>query len=382
MKKFLVTIFYISILLFSRQNNAQAQESSRLRISLLTCAPGDELYSIFGHSAIRITDSIRGTDYVYNYGTFNFDDDFYVKFMKGKLLYYVSVDEFENFAYNYQMMQRGITEQVLDLSKEEAESIQRALLENSKEENKYYKYDFFLDNCTTRIRDIISKFKKTQLPTQHVMPAKTRFREAIHTYLDRGGQQWSKLGIDILLGAPTDKVMTANEQQFLPDNLMSALDMNEKSIIIKEKKVLFQFDKKNESAFFSSPAFLFSMFLVLISLLSFSKNKIILNSLNIFDRILYGTTGLLGIILLLMWFATDHSMTKNNFNLLWAVPSHILLSFGLNSKKTFIKKYLFYTALLSGLTLISWFFLPQTLNAALIPVVLLILIRSLKNQSS
>jgi hypothetical protein len=214
------------------------------------------------------------------------------------------------------------------------------------------------------------------------MPAKTRFREAIHAYLDRGGQQWSKLGIDILLGAPTDKVMTANEQQFLPDNLMAALDMNEKTKIIKEKKVLFQFDKKNEAGFFSSPLYLFSMFLVIISLLSFSKNKIILNSLNIFDRILYGTTGLLGIILLLMWFATDHSMTKYNFNLLWAVPSHILLSFALHSKKTFIKKYLFYTALLSGLTLILWFFLPQALNAALIPVVLLILIRSLKNQYS
>ncbi|RYF12295.1 MAG: DUF4105 domain-containing protein, partial [Oxalobacteraceae bacterium] len=192
---------------------------------LLTCTPGDELYSIFGHSAIRITDSTALTDIVFNYGTFNFNDkNFYLKFARGKLDYFLSLESFTDFRDLYQYTGRGITEQVLNLNAEEKIALQNALLENAKEENRYYKYDFFFDNCTTRLRDLILKFKipSPQLPA--TMPSDTRFREAIHLYLNNGKQYWSKLGIDVLLGAKTDRVMTAEEQQFLPDNLMLALD--------------------------------------------------------------------------------------------------------------------------------------------------------------
>ncbi|MGB4844981.1 MAG: DUF4105 domain-containing protein, partial [Ferruginibacter sp.] len=141
-------IFNFSFLIF---NPVSAQDSSRLRISLLTCTPGEELYSTFGHSAYRVIDSTSLTDIVYNYGTFNFDDDgFYLKFVQGKLLYYVSAEYFTDFKYLYQSTNRGITEQVLNLSAAEKISMQRFLNNNLKEENKYYKYDFFFDNCTTR----------------------------------------------------------------------------------------------------------------------------------------------------------------------------------------------------------------------------------------
>lgn len=131
-----------------------AQDSSRLRISLLTCTPGEELYSTFGHSALRVTDSNAVTDLVYNYGTFNFDDEgFYLKFARGKLLYYVSVELFRDFAANYQYENRGITEQVLNLSGEEKIRMRHFLEENLQPQNRYYKYDFFFDNCTTRLRE-------------------------------------------------------------------------------------------------------------------------------------------------------------------------------------------------------------------------------------
>ena len=109
-----------------------------------------------------------------------------------------------------------MTEQVLNLSAEEKINIRHALIENLKEENKFYFYDFFLDNCTTRLRDIIVKYHNPQPKLPAVMPAHYTFRNAIHQYLDSNHKDWSKFGIDILLGAPTDAVMTTAQQQFLP----------------------------------------------------------------------------------------------------------------------------------------------------------------------
>ena len=119
-------------------SSTYAQDSSRLRISLLTCTPGEELYSIFGHSAIRVTDSNSVTDHVYNFGTFNFDDEgFYLKFLRGKLNYMISLNQFEDFKNDYIAQNRGITEQELIFSGEEKINIRHALNENLKEENKY-----------------------------------------------------------------------------------------------------------------------------------------------------------------------------------------------------------------------------------------------------
>ncbi|HSY76263.1 MAG TPA: DUF4105 domain-containing protein, partial [Bacteroidia bacterium] len=138
-----------------------AQDSSHIRISLLTCTPGEELYSTFGHSAIRIVDSSRVhqsdpvLDVVFSYGNFEFlDNSFYLKFIRGKLPYYVDCQSFypdgddPGFESEYQTTNRGITEQVLNLDSAEKVHIESALFENIKPENKYYKYDFFFDNCT------------------------------------------------------------------------------------------------------------------------------------------------------------------------------------------------------------------------------------------
>src|SRR5678815_12567 len=143
---------------------AQPDSACGLRISLLTCTPGQELYSTFGHSALRLTDSLTGEDIIYNYGTFDFDDPgFYSKFTRGKLLYFVSVDKFQNFLEEYEYYQRGITEQVLNLSCTERGKLFSALQENAKDANKYYKYDFMVDNCTTRLRDIVFKNANEQI---------------------------------------------------------------------------------------------------------------------------------------------------------------------------------------------------------------------------
>ncbi|RYG03456.1 MAG: DUF4105 domain-containing protein [Chitinophagaceae bacterium] len=128
-----------------------------LRVSILTCGPGEDLYSIFGHSAIRIMDASNGMDIVYNYGTMEFDDfSFYVKFTRGQMLYYLSYTDMNSFLYEYQVTKRSVTEQELRLTCEDKIRLFGALKLNATDENKYYNYSFLYDNCSTRIRDIIS----------------------------------------------------------------------------------------------------------------------------------------------------------------------------------------------------------------------------------
>jgi hypothetical protein len=375
-KSFTLITFLILLSLITC-NSLQAQDTSRLRISLLTCTPGEELYSIFGHSAFRVIDSNSVTDHVFNYGTFNFDDEgFYLKFIRGKLLYYISVEEFQDFQFNYRETGRGITEQVLDLTGAEKTALRSALIENLKEENKYYKYDFFFDNCTTRLRDLILKYKSPQPMLPSVMPENTRFRQAIHEYLDKGKQYWSKLGIDILLGAPTDQVMTASQQQFLPDNLMHALDSSRNTLIVRSSSNLYELPAKSGGEPFFTPIALFWGLFALIVLLSVVKNPSLQTILRRFDGFLFFLTGLLGLVLILMWVATDHSMTKNNFNLLWAWPSHAFAAIFMNTKRNIPHRYFLITALSMAIVLLSWPFLPQQMNNDLIPLVLLLLYRS------
>jgi len=367
----------ILIILFAAmQNLASAQDSSRLRISLLTCTPGEELYSTFGHSALRVIDSNSVSDMVFNYGTFNFEEKgFYVKFIRGKLLYCLSWSSFEDFKADYQFENRGITEQVLNFTGEEKLKIMAAIRENAREENRYYKYDFFLDNCTTRLRDLIEKNKtpRPQLPA--VMPQNFRFRQAIHQYLDQNKKDWSKLGIDILLGAPCDAVMTTAQQEFLPDNLMIALDSTKNISMVQSSQNLYQLNPQRITTSWFTPLICFSALLLIFILISLAGERARV-LINLLDGLLFFFTGALGILLLFMWFGTDHSMTKTNYNLLWAFPTHIIIAFFMNSKKSRVKNYFLFTTLGMTLVLICWSFLPQQMNNALLPLATLILFRA------
>lgn len=378
--KLKVSLFRVFIigLLSLQPCSTFAQDSSHIRISLLTCTPGEELYSTFGHTAIRITDSSSVTDYVFNYGTFNFEDpSFYTRFVRGKLWYYLSVENFQDFKYAYQAENRGITEQVLNMHATEKIDLMEALYENVKDQNKFYQYDFFLDNCTTRPRDMLVKFKKNHPGFKPVMAKGTRFRQAIHQYLDLNNKDWSKLGIDLLLGAPTDAVMTTTQSQFLPDNLMKSFDSsNLDHQLVLSKTNLYPITATTDSGTFFTPMIIFSLLMVMIVLLSFSTNSKAKIFIQGFDGIFFFLTGLLGILFIFMWVGTDHSMTKNNYNLLWAWPMNVVAAFFVNIKKDWVKKYFGISAAALIIVLLSWFFLPQQLNTALIPIVLILIFRS------
>ena len=355
-----------------------AQDSCSIRISLLTCAPGEELYTIFGHTALRVQDG-TGTDLVYNYGSFEFGPDFYMQFIRGKLLYFLSVDEYPYFQYQYEIEGRAIREQVLLLDCEEKFNLVRALHENAKEENKYYRYDFLFDNCTTRARDITRNHSKDSFVFRNILGTATpSFRDLIHSYLDKGRQPWSKLGIDILLGAKLDRAVRNEEAMFLPDYLLKGFDSalaNGQPVVTPPQTILSNPPAVSRQQIFT-PAFVFGLLLLFIVVAGLIRKRWSEKLLSVFDPVFFIVLGLAGILLLLMWFATDHVVCANNYNLLWALPTHLAAGFFIRTNRPWVRAYFRITAVLSVILLLAWAFLPQEMNNALLPIVLLIAVRS------
>ena len=343
------------------------------------------MYSTFGHSAMRVTDSSHHTDVVYNYGTFDFDDpNFYTKFAKGKLLYYLSTQDYDGFRKDYEEEKRGITEQVLNLNCKEKERLYRLLIQNLEGNNKFYKYDFLFDNCTTRLRDLLKNSADSGIYYKRIAFPKARFRQLIYEYLDHNDKQWGKLAIDIFLGARVDAIMTNEQSMFLPDYLMKGFDSGyiaSKPVVSSKGSILLYTGNANNRNYFADPIFIFSLLFIIVVLLSSSDNSKVKKALVFFDIFFFFLIGMIGIMLLFMWFVSDHTLCKDNYNLLWAVPTHAVIALFLGSKRKWVQGYLKCNALLCSLLLLAWIFLPQHLNTSLIPIVLILLFRSLRRRA-
>lgn len=354
-------------------------DSCNLRISLLTCSPGEDLYATFGHTAIRVQDRNSGTDVVYNYGTFEFAPDFYIKFIRGKLNYALSTETFSDFLYTYQYESRSVVEQELLLSCGQNEQLYSALQQNAAPQNRFYLYDFLFDNCTTRARDMIVGHAGKPVVLPPVLEdSTTTFRNMLHTYLNRGGQHWSKLGIDILLGARLDRRASNEQATFLPDFLLKAMNgaTGAGSRIATGPQPLLTMPSPLNKGTLFLPSVVFGAVLLLALVLSFYKKTFAQRALKTFDFVLFLLLGLAGMLLLAMWFGTDHRVTRDNLNLLWALPTHLLGVFLLGrpgrSRQLYFKAVFWLTV---GL-LATWAFLPQQLNTALLPLVATVALRS------
>ncbi|MGZ3949489.1 MAG: Lnb N-terminal periplasmic domain-containing protein, partial [Flavisolibacter sp.] len=356
-----------------------AQDSCSLRISLLTCAPGEELYSTFGHTALRVRDEARGADFVFNYGTFEFAPDFYVKFIRGKLLYSLAVEDFNEFMYEYRMESRTVQEQVLQLSCEEKQKLFTALQNNAKDENRYYQYDFHFDNCTTRAGNIVAANTDTPVVFKNILAGKRpSFRDLIHSYLNAGNEYWSKLGIDMLLGAKLDRKVANREAMFLPEYLLKGFDsasIGGRPLVTPPTTILQMPSPLGGKSFFT-PAVVFCVLLGIVVALSFYSARWSRVTLSIFDFLFFFILGLAGLVMLFMWFGTDHKVCGNNWNLLWALPTNVVMAFYVHSKRRWVQNYFSIVFWLTVVLTITWFFLPQQMNNALLPLVLLILWRS------
>jgi hypothetical protein len=369
------------LLLFGRFASAQETQSA-LRISLVTCSPGTELYSVFGHNALRIVDSAAGTDIAYNFGTFNFDDpDFYTKFVRGKLMYFLSQENFSDFLYAYSYFKRGVTEQVLNLTDAEKKAIQQALFQNLSEENRYYKYDFFYDNCSTRLRDIIFKSKSSQAfnpPT--FLSEELTFRDHLHTYLDKAKMEWTRLGIDVILGLEADKKMGISNAMFLPEFLLQGVgvaSLGDKKLA-SEPLVLLPDQQPAPVAlsFWQKPIFIFG----LVALLLFSnlifQSGVFLSIQSIVEKILFMSSGLFGCFLLFLWMGTDHQSMTNNLNLVWAFPVNLILGFRIKNVSGWLNTYAKIYAVAVLLLLMLALAVPGLIPVACYPLMIALSYRS------
>jgi hypothetical protein len=372
-------LFPFLSLFFSLRAVAQP-DPSHLRISLLTCSPGAELYSIFGHTAIRVTDSARGIDMVYNYGTFDDrDPNFYVKFTKGIMVYALSNYSFQDFLQEYHYENRGVIEQELQLTNDQKQRLYAALQLNAQEPNRYYNYYFHTDNCTTRARDVVVQKAGAAVAFQNILPGKPpSYRNLIHTYLNKSGQYWSKFGIDLLLGSNFDKKVTNEEAMFLPDYLMKGFDnatANGHPLVNKKQAVLDMTHEPPVATLFT-PLFIFSMLFILVGLLSFSTHRWAQRFLTVFDALFFLITGIFGIVIITLWTIRIDTVCRNNFNIAWALPTHFFIAFVVYLKRRWLQQYFRAVFALTLLFGVAWLFIPQQINTAVLPLLGILLIRS------
>jgi len=378
-------LFLFFILFLGLNLEAQRQLSAEAEISLITCGPGqNELYSAFGHSALRVKDPQQRLDLVFNYGTFDFDQpNFYLNFARGNLLYQLSVSNWQRFIYTYQIEGRYVKEQVLDLDSAQAQAYFDFLLQNAQEGNREYLYDYFYDNCATRIRDGLEQsLPKVEIEFSgeaHYQPPLS-IRQLCDEYLLY--QPWGDMGIDICLGLPMDKEADQQIEMFLPDLLADAFsdaqikNGNQLRPLVREERELLA-QKSNPEIPLWQPYLAFGGLLVLVVLFTvFAYNRI--KAIRYLDALLYLISGLLGIFLLALWLLTDHKAAAWNFNLLIFLPSNILVIGALlrGRLKPWQRVYFKYQPYYYALLLALWLFLPQQLSLAFMPWVAIFILRS------
>jgi hypothetical protein len=377
MNKIILSLLLLATINLHAQSPVLTAEA---QISVITCGPyATELYASFGHSAIRVYDPQNQIDFAYNYGVFDFDQpNFYLNFARGYLYYKLGVYHYPHFRDYYINHNRFIHEQILNLSPAQKQKVFDYLEWNARPENQTYRYDYFYNNCATKIRDVFVetigpdlKFDGSFIKSDYTI------RQLTDLYLDP--QPWGDLGIDICLGLPMDKKASPYEYMFLPDYIEYSFDnakINNQPFI-KEKVSVYEAIPEGIPFNFFHPWIVFGVFLLFTVWLSYYdwQRKKLSKWL---DVIIFSVVGWVGVLLLLLWTLTDHQAAAKNFNLLWAFPFHAVAALILLKAKSpsWLITYFKGTWMLLAATLVLWFFLPQQLHIFLIPLASALMIRA------
>lgn len=344
--------------------------------SVLTCGPGNRLYESFGHSALRICDSASNIDLVFNYGTFDFDEPFfYLKFAKGRLNYCLAVQSFNSFMFEYDYFGRAVWEQRLRLSKSELERLFTIVYVNAQPENRYYKYDFFHDNCATRVRDVIERSLIDRRAENDNYPdEEVSYRDLIYKYTE-GTLLWWRLGNDLLLGRNCDGIMTKAQYMYIPMEMMSQYDTLQTSDgnRLAEPAVQILPEKRDPATKSVSPTMCFWMLFTVVLLLTLIARR---NEWKLYwlDIILFSVTVAVSLLLIFLWAFSDHWCAKENLNILWANPLFIILLLRIRHYNPVISLVIFCILLCM---LIGWSLWPQNFNPAVLPIALTLVLRLL-----
>lgn len=355
------------------------------KFSILTNTPGKELYTLFGHSAIRLTDSSQNIDVVFNYGTFDFSTPyFYLKFIKGNLDYFLSVETFRQYLWSTDPCQT-IYEQILKLNESEKQELTNFLLTNIQPENRFYNYKFFDDNCATRIRDALKISLDDKINFLLYKPEDEQsFRKLLKPYI--AVNPWIDIGINLLLGIDADRIAKPLDYCYLPEYVKDMIDVttikfgNEHIPITNETRILHQGEttgKKAGNLFL--PFTLFCIILLMVCALTcfeYKKKR----AYFIFDQFIFGIIGLLGLFLFIISIYTDHLPMKYNLNIIWAFPLHFIVIFILNKPKLKYLLQYYFTGSIILLIIFSiiWIFFQPQFYLGLIPLILSIGIRSIR----
>jgi hypothetical protein len=370
-------LFLIGIILgFGKDAVSFDRVTADTKVSLLTASPGEELYSIFGHSALRVHDPFTGLDEVYNYGTFDFNTpNFYLKFTRGQLLYQLSVTTFEVFLAEYHYEGRAVYEQTLNLRPDEIFRLYDFLSVNRLPENRSYLYDFFFDNCATRIRDVVDAHVGIVWSEDVFQGPPRTFREMLQPYV--GNMPWAAFGIDLALGLPADEIAAPWDYMFLPDEMFMAFAYARRTdgspLVEDFREVLTESIVRSEPHFFSPRLAMWLIFLIGgFSLVSpnFSRG---------FDLGYFTLLGIGGLVVFFLWFLSDHGATKNNLVLLWMLPTHlyfIFRAFKARGTRRFPLRYFQFVFGLNLLFLLLWGIVPQGFNPAFFPLVLIAAVKA------
>ena len=353
MKKFYVYLFLFLPFIGSA---TLPKLSSRAQVSLVTFAPGHELHAAFGHAVIWVNDPDQGIDRAYSYGTFDFNtDNFYLKFLKGTLPYSISFNSMNDLVYYHsQIEHRSIKSQTLHLDSLQKNEIYQALELNLLPENKNYRYQFFNDNCSSRLRDIIEKAAPNTFQwSKYKNLIGFSYRDWMNRYLMTNS--WVTLGMNLALGIPSNQKANASESCYLPDNLSLALEMAE----IKGQKFadpplqIYQAPEEEKAGFdFWGPVLMLLLLVVFIVFFSIVYRN---NSRFLFrlDVVLFGFLGLLAWFIFFLATGTDHDVMAWNPASLMLFPLNfpLVLWFGHPSRKPIWNHYL---SLICFLFLIGW----------------------------
>jgi hypothetical protein len=372
---------YLLLLLITNVQVAVSQGNPGAEIYLLTCGPGTEIYSVYGHSALRVVIPGKNSDLVYNWGVFDFNtSNFTYKFAKGRLNYSLGVNPYKSFLNEYFIDQRWVVSQKFNLDTADIEKLFTLLTENLKPENITYRYDFFYDDCSSRIRDLMEKTLGNNL----IYPPEKPKKE-LQTFRDLTGEYekvypWIRMGIDLLLGSPADKKASFRDRMFLPVELKNGLSdllihRNGKMIpLLQNPRIVVDFKQPvYQEKLLTSPMVILSLVLiVLIILAGFSRGEKWNNVLDIF---LFSLFSILVIVMIFFNFFTDHQQTRWNLNIIWLNPFILVCLAGLILKKKWETwfRIVFYLSVLFLLFLVV---LPQHINEAYLPLIVILILRS------
>ena len=374
-------IFIILFFLIGKNLLAQVPTlSEKSQISLITCASGDEIYTAFGHSAFRVQDTVLGIDVVYNYGTFDFNQpNFYLNFTKGRMIYSLSRRSFEDFLFEYESEKRWVKEQILDLTLEQRNALLEFFEENYLPQNRDYLYDPLLNNCSSITGTILKdQYGDALVFDDSYLEQQFTFRQLVRQFLNINS--WSMFGIDLAFGSPVDRKATVQEHMFLPYYAMEQMKhttLNGKPIVKRERTILDYSEHADRNFFPLTPLFWLLLLLAFTGVITYFDYQHKTRS-RWLDFSLLFVTGVAGTLLFLLWVATDHTSTPNNFNVLWAFPANAVVAFLFafpEKLPTWTTKYLYVILGLMALTLILWIFKVQIFSPVLIPMFITLCIR-------